>query len=153
MGGWDYLILDTKESDEKAKLARLAKLGEESWELVAVDEGVLYFKRYANYAAQLRPNVAAESHDQPLIQTMVPDTAAGQKRFDSVTSMDAGPDMADHFHKLIVVVDRDMQVVRGETDEVLDHVHPITVVGAVDEASGHTHKFNVFAGGDRSHQY
>ena len=153
MAGWDYLILDTKDSDEKAKLARLAKLGEQSWELVAVDGGILYFKRYANYEAQLRPNVAAESANQPLLQTLVADEGAGQKRFYAISSMNEGPDGFTHSHRVSVIVDRDMQVVRGETDAVADHVHPITIVGTLDEAAGHTHKFSVYSGGDRVTQY
>lgn len=152
MAGWNYLILDTQGSEERAKLARLAKLGEESWELVAVDNGVLYFKRYENYD-QLKPNVAAQSNDQPLLQRMVAQESSGQKRIDAQSSMNEGPDVASHSHRVHVVVDRNMQVLQGETDEVLGHVHPISVVGAVDEAAGHTHKFSVYAGGDHTYQY
>ena len=153
MSGWDYLLLDTKGSDEAAKLTRLAKLGEQSWELVAVDSGTLYFKRYANFQAQLRPDVGAQSNAQPGIMTMPANEAAGQKKISAISSSDAGVDGTNHTHRVTVIVDTDMNVICGETDIVDGHTHPITIVGALDESQGHTHTFSVYTGGDRATQY
>ena len=152
MSGWDYLLLDANGSDEAAKFARLAKLGEQSWELVAVDNGTMFFKRYANYQ-QLKPDVAAQSNAQPKLMTMNTDEASGQKKLVAISSSDAGTDDAMHTHRVNVIVDADMNVIRGETDEVQGHTHPITLVGSLDEAQGHTHTFSVYTGGDRTTQY
>jgi hypothetical protein len=152
MAGWDYLLLDASGNDEAAKLARLAKLGEQSWELVAVDGGVLYFKRYQNYD-QLKPNVAAQSNDQPKVVEDSSELGSGRKNIAAMSSTDSGPDGVEHSHRVSVAVGKDMVVISGGTDEVNGHTHPVTIVGAVDEAAGHTHTFSVFSGGDRSFQY
>jgi hypothetical protein len=152
MAGWDYLLLEAKGSDEAAKLARLAKLGEQSWELVAVDNGTMFFKRYANYQ-QLKPDVGAQSNAQTGILAMPADEAGGQKKISAISSSDAGVDDAMHTHRVTVLVDSEMNVVRGETDEVQGHTHPITLVGSLDESQGHTHTFSVYTGGDRTTQY
>jgi hypothetical protein len=81
------------------------------------------------------------------------DEAQGHKRLQAVTSNDAGLDDKVHSHRVAVIVDRDMQVVRGQTDEVAGHTHPISIVGSVDESAGHTHKFSIYTGGDHTFQY
>jgi len=144
MAGWDYYVLDTESGTEpKQLLDTLVKLGKRSWELVAVDKGIMYFKRYENYEAQLRTGVAAENeNDEPLF-TWKANEAAGEKRINSITSQDAGPGSAPHSHRVVAIVDGGMVVVKGATDSVDDHVHPVTILGTVDEAAGHTHTFVV----------
>jgi hypothetical protein len=144
MAGWDYYILNMEDgTDPKQLLDTLVKLGKRSWELVAVDKGIAYFKRYENYEAQLRTGVAAENeNDEPLF-AWKPDAAAGERRVTSVTSQNAGPGIAPHSHRVVAITDMENVVVRGATDTISDHVHPVTILGAVDEAAGHTHLFTV----------
>lgn len=144
MAGWDYYILNTEDgTDPKKLLDTLVDLGKRSWDLVAVDKGIMYFKRYENYAAQLRTGVAAENeNDEPLF-TWKADEAAGERRITSVTTQNSGPGVAPHSHRVVTVIDRENVVLRGATDTVEDHVHPITILGAADEAAGHTHLFAV----------
>jgi len=144
MAGWDYYVFNLGSgADPRQLLDTMEKLGKNSWELVAVDNSIMYFKRYENYAAQLRVGVAAENeNDEPLV-TWKADSAAGEKRITSVTTQDAGPDKTPHSHRVVAIVDGEMVVVKGATDMVDDHVHPVTILGAVDEAEGHTHLFSV----------
>jgi hypothetical protein len=102
----------------------------------------MYFKRYSNYEAQLKYGVAAENTNSNRIYEMVADEKSGEKRIDSLTSQDAGLDDKLHSHRVVVIVDRDMNVISGSTDFVLNHSHPITLLGVVDEADGHTHVFS-----------
>lgn len=148
MAGWDYYVFNLESgADPKILLGTLEKLGKNSWELVAVDQGIMYFKRYENYEAQLRVGVAAENeNDEPLL-TWKADSAAGEKRINSVTTQDEGPDGTAHSHRVVAIVSANEKgetvVVKGGTDMVDDHVHPVTILGAVDEAAGHTHLFSV----------
>lgn len=144
MAGWDYYVFNLESgADPRQLLDTLEKLGKNSWELVAVDKGIMYFKRYENYEAQLRPGVAAENeNDEPLF-TWKANPASGEKRIDSVTTQDAGPSGTPHSHRVVAVVDENMVVVKGATDTVEDHVHPVSILGTVDEAAGHTHLFSV----------
>jgi len=144
MAGWDYYVMDTESGmDPKQLLDTLVKLGKRSWELVAVDKGIMYFKRYENYEAQLRTGVAAENeNDEPLF-TWKANEAAGEKRINSITSQDAGPGGAPHSHRVVAIVNGEMVIVKGATDSVDDHTHPITILGTADEAAGHTHTFVV----------
>jgi hypothetical protein len=144
MAGWDYYVLRPQESDDPKRLIEeLARLGERSWDLVSVDQGILYFKRYSNYEAQLRVGVAAENQaDEPLF-TWVADEKSGERRINSLTSQNAGPGGTEHSHRVVAIVNRDMNVTRGATDTVSNHSHPVTMLGVVDEADGHTHVFNV----------
>jgi hypothetical protein len=154
MAGWDYYVLEMQEdADRQVFLDRLAKLGSESWELVSVFGGSMYFKRYQSYEDQLRVGVAAENEaDEPLF-SWVADESLGQKRITAVSSQDAGPGGAPHSHRVVAIVDQEMQVVKGATDEVEGHVHPVTLIGAVDEADGHTHTFSIESGGNGTTQY
>lgn len=143
MAGWDYYVLDMNQiPDVDAKLSQLQKLGEQSWEMVAVCGDVAYFKRYASYADMLRPNVAAEGNADPLYR-WVADESKGQKRIESITSQDSGPSGAMHTHRVMVIVDANMVVLRGGTDAVAGHSHTVTMVGSVDESDGHTHSFSI----------
>ena len=144
MAGWDYYVLKPQELEDPEKLSEiLAKLGARSWELVAVDGGNMYFKRYENYEAQLRPGVAAENeNDEPLL-SWVPDAAAGERRITSVTSANAGPGGVPHSHRVVAIVDSAMEVQRGATDTVDGHMHEVNILGVVEEADGHTHVFSV----------
>lgn len=144
MAGWDYYVFNLDSGvDPQQLLGTLEKLGKNSWELVAVDNGIMYFKRYENYEAQLRVGVAAENeNDEPLLAWKA-NAGAGEKRINSVTTQDAGPTGVPHSHRVVAIVDDGMVVVKGGTDMVDDHVHPVSILGAVDEAAGHTHLFSV----------
>lgn len=154
MAGWDYYVLERQEQeDPQVFLERLAKLGSQSWELVSVDGGVMYFKRYENYEAQLRTGVAAENvADAPLFD-LVADSSAGQRVFSADSSMDSGPDGTEHSHAVKLVVGPEMSVVKYEVQQVNGHTHPITVVGSLDEVDGHTHTFSIESGHPGTHQY
>ena len=147
--GWDYQTQQAPK-DPLTFSEILQKMGEASWELVAVSEDVLYFKRPKNYEAQLRQGVAAENAAPGdftaglSAKGYVADAAAGQKKLSSITSQNAGPDGVAHTHRVLVIVGKDMQVVSGVTDVVDGHTHPISLVGSVDEVDGHTHTFEVF---------
>lgn len=154
MAGWDYYVLEKQnEADPKDFLDRLAKLGSQSWELVAVDADKMYFKRYANYEAQLRTGVAAENEADGPMFNWVADSAAGQKRVTAQSSMDSGPNGVEHDHRVVAIVGPDMQVLRGASSEVDGHVHPVTLLGVLDEADGHTHTFAIEGGGAGTFQY
>jgi hypothetical protein len=144
MAGWDYYVYNLNSgADPKQLLNTLEKLGKHSWELVAVDQGIMYFKRYENYEAQLRVGVAAENeNDEPLLAWKA-NPAAGEKRISSVTTQDAGPDGVPHSHRVVAIVDGENVVMKGSTDMVDDHVHPVSLLGVVEEAAGHTHLFSV----------
>ena len=144
MAGWDYYVYNLNSgADPKQLLDTLEKLGKHSWELVAVDQGIMFFKRYENYEAQLRVGVAAENeNDEPLLAWKA-NSAAGEKRINSVTTQDAGPDGVTHAHRVVAIVDGENVVVKGGTDMVDDHVHPVSILGVVEEAAGHTHLFSV----------
>jgi len=135
MAGWNYLKRAVTD------IPNLDSLGEQGWELVAVSEGVMFFKRYQNYD-QLRPNVAAEG--QNIVGGWVADESKGQKKIESITSLDAGPDGTSHKHRAAVVVGPNMEVIVGTTDTVNGHSHGINMVGVTAEADGHTHTFGVY---------
>jgi len=143
MAGWDYYIYDLPESpDPKDLLFKLDALGAKSWELVAVDKGMMFFKRYQSYEDGLRPDVAAEGGGKSLLG-WVADSEVGQKKLEAISSTNSGLDGVSHSHRVIVIVDKNMEVLKGTTDEVDGHIHPITMVGVLDEVEGHTHTFSV----------
>lgn len=155
MAGWDYYVLEKQDvADPKDLFDRLATLGSQSWELVAVDGGTMYFKRYEQYEANLRVGVAAENQNshRPLFD-WVANEAAGEKRLNAISTTDSGPGTPPHNHRVIAIVNSDMVVVKGATDEVNGHVHPVTFVGTLDESCGHTHLFTIENGGLGTFQY
>ena len=119
---------------------RLTQLGMDCWKLVSVSDGNAYMIRPTD--PQLRHHVAAEGSALPQ-DPWSENAVEGERRIESITSLDAGPNGAQHTHRVVVIVDRDMNVLRGKTDEVDGHVHDVITVGVVDEADGHTHKFEV----------
>lgn len=139
MAGWDYLVKPVPACPEQ--LEELGVLGRDSWELVAVCDGNMYFKRYANYD-QLRDNVAAEG--QNMLTDWVADPSQGQRKIESITSEDDDLKGVAHKHRVVAIVDRGMVVLHGATDAVNGHVHGVNMIGVVDEADGHTHTFEVF---------
>lgn len=72
-----------------------------------------------------------------------PDTVAGQKRIEAITSQDSGLSAPSHKHRVVAIICKEGKVVRGKTDMVNGHVHAIVFVGMTDEADGHTHTFVV----------
>ena len=139
MAGWDYLVHPVPEGPEA--IEELNLLGRQSWNLVAVEAGKMFFKRYANFD-QLRANVAAEG--QNTLSGWVADSAKGEKSIEAITSEDSGLKGSEHKHRVKTIVDNDMKVLRGITDEVDGHVHDVTILGTVEETDGHTHTFKVF---------
>jgi hypothetical protein len=71
-----------------------------------------------------------------------PRTERGEKRLETTTSQDSGIDSPSHKHKVVVILDKNGKVVRGKTDMVNGHDHPISINGIADEADGHTHTFD-----------
>ncbi len=71
-----------------------------------------------------------------------PRTEFGEKRLEATTSQDQGIDSPDHKHKVVVILDKNGKVVRGKTDVVNGHDHPVTINGLVDDADGHTHTYD-----------
>lgn len=74
---------------------------------------------------------------------MVPNTEAGEKRFEAKTSMAEGLTDGEHDHKVVVIVDKDRNVLRGVTDFYSQHAHFIRSLQATEETDGHVHTFEV----------
>jgi hypothetical protein len=72
-----------------------------------------------------------------------PRTEFGEKRVEAITSQEAGANSPDHKHRVVVIRDKNGKVVRGKTDMVNGHDHPISFMGMADEADGHTHTFEL----------
>jgi hypothetical protein len=72
-----------------------------------------------------------------------PRTEFGEKRVEAITDLVSGVLAPEHKHRVLVIASKDGCVVRGKTDMVNGHEHPITTVGMVDEADGHTHTFDI----------
>lgn len=72
-----------------------------------------------------------------------PDTNAGEKRIEAITSQDAGITAPAHKHRVQVIVCKKGKVIRGKTDMVNGHAHAISFIGMTDEADGHTHVWSV----------
>jgi len=150
MPGWDYYTVSLSECGDLT--ATLEKLGRASWELVAVDSGLLFFKRYNAYGEGLRIGAAAENEvdcpgtpDNTCTTGSMPFAReqAGQRKIEAITTQDAGVDGVRHCHRVVALVDKDMRVIYGKTDSVDGHTHDVKVVGLVEEADGHTHTFKV----------
>ena len=71
----------------------------------------------------------------------MPRTEVGEKRIEAVTSQVAGIAAPEHKHRVMVIRAKDGSVVRGKTDVVNGHDHPVLVMGMVEESDGHTHTF------------
>lgn len=57
------------------------------------------------------------------------------------------PDLTDgHTHAFMVIVDEQNRPISGGTSEVNGHSHTITSHTVTDEASGHTHRYNLVSG-------
>lgn len=69
-------------------------------------------------------------------------TEFGERRVEATTSQEGGAQSPPHKHRVVAIVDRGGRVLRGKTDMVNGHEHPITVIGMCDEADGHTHTFD-----------
>jgi hypothetical protein len=65
----------------------------------------------------------------------------GEKRFEAITTQEEGVKAPSHKHRLVVIADKNGQVIRGKTDMVNGHDHVIAVMGTTDEADGHTHSW------------
>lgn len=65
----------------------------------------------------------------------------GEKRFEAITTQEEGIRSPSHKHRLVVIADKNGQVIRGKTDMVNGHDHNINVMGTTAEADGHTHSW------------
>lgn len=72
-----------------------------------------------------------------------PRTEMGEKRVEAITSQESGVRTLSHKHRVVAIVSKDGKVVRGKTDMIDGHFHPVTLIGMADEADGHTHAFIV----------
>lgn len=70
-------------------------------------------------------------------------TELGEKRVEAVTDLVAGVQAPQHRHRVIVIRDKNGNVVRGKAESVNGHSHTISFMGMTDEADGHTHTFEI----------
>lgn len=71
-----------------------------------------------------------------------PRTEYGEKRLEATTDQIAGVESPEHKHKVLAILDKDGKVVRGKTDMVNGHEHPVAINGMCEEADGHTHTYD-----------
>lgn len=71
-----------------------------------------------------------------------PNTDHGEKRLEATTDQVGGVESPSHKHKVVAILDKDGKVVRGKTDMVNGHDHPVTINGMCEEADGHTHTYD-----------
>lgn len=72
-----------------------------------------------------------------------PKTELGEKRIEAITSQVAGVKAPSHKHEVILIVDKNRNVIRGKTNMVNGHEHTVSYLGMTGEADGHTHTFDV----------
>lgn len=70
-------------------------------------------------------------------------TELGEKRVEAVTDLVAGVQAPQHRHRVVVIRDKNGNVVRGKAEMVNGHSHTISFMGMTDEADGHTHTFEI----------
>jgi len=140
MLSFEYMTLPMPVGDVGYVKSALDKLGLDKWELVAVSDKILYFKRPTD--AQLRRNVGAEG--QNIEPQVAPVTKLGFKEVATISSRDAGIKSSEHQHMLKCVVGKEAKVESFEVQQVDGHTHEIKMLGVLDEADGHTHTFEVW---------
>lgn len=133
-----YLVVDLPKETEQQE-ALLFGNGAKQWVLVAVDDGRAYFRKVVGEGENVPNDYGVSPAD-----VLSPSPREGERVFNSVSSMDAGPDGVSHSHRVKLVVDSEMNVINGETSQVDGHSHPISMVGVTDEVDGHTHTFELF---------
>lgn len=69
-------------------------------------------------------------------------TEFGERRVEATTSQEDGVQSPPHKHRVVAIVDRTGQVIRGKAEMANGHEHRVEVLGMCDEADGHTHTFD-----------
>jgi len=139
MLGFEYRVLKAPNGDEGYVEVTMNRLGLDRWELVAVADGFMYFKRPDDKS--LQENAGAEGQNiKPMI---APNAKAGYRTIDAMSSMSEDTDDIAHNHIVRVLVDGNMDVVESFVQEINGHEHVCSVLGTLDEAEGHTHTFQV----------
>lgn len=138
--------------------ALLKGLGADGWEPFSVENGIAYLKKtlvptvptavsvnnMPVMHAPEGPLTTPSPPSRPLLtvenaMVWTPDTTRGEKRLVSLSSQDSGLASSPHTHRVLVIVCEKGKIIRSIVDAVQGHNHPITVLGMLDEADGHTH--------------
>lgn len=141
---YDYKVVSVEKSEnplfpEGNVEDNLRSLGAEGWNLVSVVGGKAYFKK--EIPGGNEPNGASIPPDENSAWHWQARSEYGEKRVEAITSQVAGVKSPSHKHRVICILDKDGNVVRGQTDMVNGHMHTIKVPGVTEDADGHTHHF------------
>lgn len=132
--------------DIEDQQALLMSYGQRGWFLIAVSDGVAYFRRLL--VESHVPDAAAPGTTNVI--EWAADESAGEKKIEVISNEDTTFSGIPHVHRVLVIVGPDKKVRRGKTDVVAEHVHEVSpVIGFLEEADGHTHVYNVSFGLDQ----
>jgi len=143
---FEYKTVPVESLSTKRLQTTLAELGGQGWDLVAVDNGVCYFKRGPDSQDNVYPGYGENDKSDSSV-TYELDQPRDSRIHQYMSSTDGE---FPHSHTVKIVVLGDGTIHDQWVETVFEHTHEVVEMGMLGKAMKHTHTFDEIGGDDGS---